>query len=263
MEDPEQIKKYLNTLWKSFSDKVNPDDLFFFNQDHFDWIEATKICEEYLQPKISDTILEIWSGYWWVLSYLNMKSWAKCIGVEIQKDRCETAKKLIKMTDQDNSISFINDDFNEIQFNQKFDIIVSMRAILHIIDKRKTLIKIWDLLNTWGKLYIEDFVLWKEPTQEDKKILLENNSIPNLLPKEEYFSILQSKGLKIIKDDNVTPHWTEYANNRVDNEKNNYNENIKKIWKEKTDAGLSFAQWVADMFNKWILNWVRFLAIKW
>ena len=262
MEDPYQIEKYLISLWMTFSDKVNPEDLFSFNQDHFDGIEATKICKEYLQPNESDKILEIWSGYGWVLSYLNMESHAKCIGVEIQSDRCETARKLVKMTNQDNDISFINGDFNEIEFDQNFDMIVSMWAILHIIDKKKTLNKIWDLLKVWGRLYIEDFVLWKEPTDEEKKILLENNSVPNLLTKADYFSILTSKGLKIIKDDDMTQHWTEYANNRVDNEKKCYEENIRKIWKEKTDAWLSFAQWVADMFNKWVLNWVRFLAVK-
>ena len=263
MEDPRQIEGYLNRLWKTFSDKVNPEELFAFNQDHFDWIEATKVCKEYLQPEPTDTILEIWSGFWGVLSYLNRETRATGIGVEIQPDRCETAKKLMEMTNQSPYISFINGDFNEVQFSQDFDKIVSMWAIMHIIDKEKALSKIWDLLRVWGKLYIEDFVLWNEPTDEDRRILLENNSIPNLLTKDKYFSILESKGLRIVIDDNMTEHWREYANNRVNNEKRKYKENVLTLWKEKTDSWLLFAQGVADMFNKWVLNWVRFLAIKW
>ena len=163
----------------------------------------------------------------------------------------------------ENKNQIINGDFNEMQFSQEFDKIVSMWAIMHIIDKEKALSKIWDLLKIWGKLYIEDFILWNEPTDEERKILLENNSVPNLLTKDKYFSILESKGLRIVIDDNMTAHWRDYANNRVNSEKEHYEENVLAIWKEKTDSWLSFAQGVADMFNKWVLNWVRFLAIKW
>ncbi|MBO7505484.1 class I SAM-dependent methyltransferase [bacterium] len=46
------------------------------------------------------------------------------------------------MTNQNLNISFINGDFNEIQFSNTFDKIVSMWAIMHIIDKEKTLNKI-------------------------------------------------------------------------------------------------------------------------
>lgn len=70
-------------------------------------------------------ILDIGCGNAPMPLILSTKTDAKIFGVEIQKKIADLAKKSVKLNKLDNQIEIINDDIKNIDFKEKFDIIIS------------------------------------------------------------------------------------------------------------------------------------------
>lgn len=72
-------------------------------------------------------------------------------GVDISPKTISRAKEHLS---KNNNVNLICGDFNELEFNNSFDIIYSSLTFMHIEDKQSTINKIYSLLNVGGRFVL-------------------------------------------------------------------------------------------------------------
>ncbi len=247
-------------------------------QDNFDGMISTNEIIELLNLDSSDEVLDIGSGFGGVSLAVakkmkeirNTEKMPKSIGhvtgVEIQKDRCDFAMSISEKLGVDELVSFECDYFPDTKLlKEKYTKIVSVLAILHFIDKEKTLKKIGSLLAPGGTLVIEDYYTIEDNlSQKDKDALLSTISIPNLMTKEKYIDILRESGV-MIKDENVidlTEKWGGLCNNRVIDNENKKDELINAWGEEKATNHVEFCKGVHELYAKGVIHGFRIIGTK-
>ena len=76
-------------------------------------------------PKNCQNILDVGTGSGILLLDLAMKTKANIYGIEYQENRYLQAKENILLNNLNNQVEVIHGDFNNYQFNKKFDLIIS------------------------------------------------------------------------------------------------------------------------------------------
>jgi cyclopropane fatty-acyl-phospholipid synthase-like methyltransferase len=115
----------------------------------FDYVQTEKALLRSLNPTESDKILEIgcgpgtWSG-------LIASRCSKLVAIDISEKMIEKANENI----QNDNVTFINSDFMDHDFKEKFDKIFSVRVFEYIPNKKDFFRKVCYLLKRDGKLVI-------------------------------------------------------------------------------------------------------------
>lgn len=102
-----------------------------------------------LNPTESDEILEIGCGPGTWTSLIASRC-SKLVAIDVSEKMIEKAKEYI----QNDNVAFINSDFMDHEFKEKFDKIFSVRVFEYISNKRDFFRKACSLLNIGGELVI-------------------------------------------------------------------------------------------------------------
>jgi cyclopropane fatty-acyl-phospholipid synthase-like methyltransferase len=115
----------------------------------FDYVQTKNALLSSLGPTKSDRILEIGCGpgTW---TDLIASRCSKVVAIDISKKMIEKAKENI----QNNNVTFINSDFTDHDFKEKFDKIFSVRVFEYIPNKMDFFRRVCCLLNPGGELVI-------------------------------------------------------------------------------------------------------------
>ncbi len=115
----------------------------------FDYVQTKKALLRSLDPTESDRILEIGCGpgTW---TDLIASRCSKLVAVDISEKMIEKAKENI----HNDNVTFINSDFTDHDFKEKFDKIFSVRVFEYIPNKKDLFKKACSLLNPGGELVI-------------------------------------------------------------------------------------------------------------
>lgn len=120
------------------------------NISRFDFVLTKNAMIKFLKPSKKDSILEIGCGPGKWTNILSEKC-KKIVSVDISKKMIYEAKKYCKCR---KNISFIHGDIMELNFDEKFDKIISVRSLEYIKNKKALLNKAMSLLNKKGKIII-------------------------------------------------------------------------------------------------------------
>lgn len=247
-------------------------------QDNFDGMKSTNEIIKILNIDSSDEVLDIGSGFGGVSlavakkmkelrdAEASPKSIGHITGVEIQKDRCDFAKFISEELKVDELVNFECDCFPDTKLiKEKYNKIVSVLAILHFIDKEKTLKKIGSLLAPGGTSVIEDYYTTTDNlSQKDQESLLNIISIPNLMTKEKYIDVLRESGVTIKDEDvvDLTEKWKELCKIRVENNEKIKNDLIAAWGEEKATNHIEFCKGVLELYDRGVVHGFRIIGKK-
>jgi ubiquinone/menaquinone biosynthesis C-methylase UbiE len=116
---------------------------------NFDYVQTKKALLRSLNPTESDKILEIGCGPGTWASLIASRC-SKLVAIDISEKMIERAKENI----QNDNVTFINSDFMDHDFKEKFDKIFSVRVFEYISNKKDFFRKTRSLLNPSGELII-------------------------------------------------------------------------------------------------------------
>lgn len=116
---------------------------------NFDYVQTKKALLRSLNPTESDEILEIGCGPGTWTSLIASRC-SKLVAIDVSEKMIEKAKEYI----QNDNVAFINSDFMDHEFKEKFDKIFSVRVFEYISNKRDFFRKACSLLNIGGELVI-------------------------------------------------------------------------------------------------------------
>ena len=258
--------RFLNNykhLKKSLKRAPTLEEISDIDQLHYNGIEA--VNEAILKTKIKENniVLDIGSGIGGPARYLANKTNSKIYAVELQKSLNDIASELTHNYKLEKNIFHINADILKYNFNKiKFNNIVSWLALYHI-PKRAELLKIlYNLLDDKGYMYVEDFYLKKNITNNEKKLLAKNFHANHLVPLKTYKEELKNNKFYLLDCSDMSADWTKFTQNRLLNFKKNYAKHIQINNKNTADNILKFYSLAYDLLSKNIVGGIRYIVKK-
>lgn len=244
-----QTKNELNDKFRT-AEKYDFHDVYencrMFSNYSDEIVVLTSKLIEIIQPKPSDTVLEVGCGPGCLIEKL-AKRVKKVVGIDPDTRMLELAKKRL---DNTKNVELINDKFENYQSPEKFDVVLTSHTFTFFNNKLENLKKIIDCAKTNAKIIL---VLHTKSSQQ-RKILLDMHgrlgSTLNHLTAEDVLEYLEAEGyapslqtvttsatipsfedvLKMsyflfrIKYSQLTPHITKCANSIFEqyNDKNQF-----------------------------------------
>ena len=258
--------RFLNNykhLKKSLKRAPTLEEISDIDQLHYNGIEA--VNEAILKTKIKENkiVLDIGSGIGGPARYLANKTNSIIYAVELQKSLNDIASELTNNYKLEKNIFHINADILKYNFNKiKFNNIVSWLALYHI-PKRDELLKIlYNLLENKGYMYVEDFYLKKNITNNEKKLLAKNFHANHLVPLKTYKEELKNNKFYLLDCLDMSADWTKFTQDRLLNFKKNYVKHIQINNKNTADNILKFYSLAHDLLSKNIVGGIRYIIKK-
>ena len=258
--------RFLNNykhLKKSLKRAPTLQEISEIDQLHYNGIEA--VNEAILKTKIKENniVLDIGSGIGGPARYLANKTNSIIYAVELQKSLNDIASELTNNYKLEKNIFHINADILKYNFNKiKFNNIVSWLALYHI-PKRDELLKIlYNLLENKGYMYVEDFYLKKNITNNEKKLLAKNFHANHLVPLKTYKEELKNNKFYLLDCLDMSADWTKFTQDRLLNFKKNYVKHIQINNKNTADNILKFYSLAHDLLSKNIVGGIRYIIKK-
>ena len=258
--------RFLNNyrhLKKSLKRDPTLEEISEIDQLHYNGIEA--VNEAILKTKIKENsiVLDIGSGIGGPARYLANKTNSKIYAVELQKSLNDIGNELTLNYKLEKNVFHVNADILEYNFNKiKFNNIVSWLALYHI-PKRAELLKIlYNLLDDKGYMYVEDFYLKKNITNNEKKILAKNFHANHLVKLKTYKEELKSNKFNLLDCSDMSANWAKFTQNRLLNFKKNYVKHIQINNKDSADNILKFYSLAYDLLSRNIVGGIKYIIKK-
>ena len=258
--------RFLNNykhLKKSLKRAPTLEEISEIDQLHYNGIEA--VNEAILKTKIKENsiVLDIGSGIGGPARYLANKTNSVIYAVELQKSLNDIASELTNNYKLGKNIFHVNADILNYNFNKiKFNNIVSWLALYHI-PKRAELLKIlYNLLEDKGYMYVEDFYLKKNITNNEKKLLAKNFHANHLVNLKTYKEELKNNKFHLLDFLDMSTNWTKFTQDRLLNFKKNYFKHIQVNNKNTADNILKFYSLAYDLLAKNIVGGIRYIVKK-
>ena len=256
------LNNYKN-LKKSLKRDPTLEEISDIDQLHYNGIEA--VNEAILKTKIKENsiVLDIGSGIGGPARYLANKTNSKIYAVELQKSLNDIGSELTLNYNLEKKVFHVNADILEYNFNKiKFNNIVSWLALYHI-PKRAELLKIlYNLLDDKGYMYVEDFYLKKNITNNEKKILAKNFHANHLVRLKTYEEELKNNKFYLLDCTEMSTDWTKFTQKRLLNFKKNYVKHVQINNKNTADNILKFYSLAYDLLSKNIVGGIRYIVKK-
>ncbi|MGI9355101.1 MAG: SAM-dependent methyltransferase [Rhizobiaceae bacterium] len=186
------------------------------DQLHYHGTEALDAAIAACGIRKNDRVLEVGSGWGGCARYLAHSTGADIQAVELQADYDLVARDLTHRASLGDKVTHVNADFLDLDLaHGDFDHAVSWLALFHIPRRADYLSKITKALKPGGALFVEDLYQIQEPTPDEANDFRQH-LFPNSLVKIEPYRVsLNSAGLEIVEQQDMTADWTDFTAARL------------------------------------------------
>lgn len=194
------------------------------DQYHYMGIEANDHVIDILGLDSSVRAVDIGSGIGGPARYISAKTGCHIVGVEIQRDLCETATELTaRVKGLSERVSFIQGDFTSLVADgtlpeEAFDHFLSLLVFLHIPDRAGLLNACFKSVKPGATFLIEDFMArpGRAFTEQEHAWLKDVVSAPTVTSAEQYAEDLAKAGFVDIQVVDLSEIWQKWTKARHD-----------------------------------------------
>jgi cyclopropane fatty-acyl-phospholipid synthase-like methyltransferase len=213
---PERVYDDLKAVGYKEDGRLKAEDVAPFDQYHYLGTEAVDDAIEALEIGPKTRIIDIGSGLGGPARYLAEKTGCRVTALELQPDLDRIARSLTVRCGLSGPVTHLCGDILDLPGNiSGFDAGVSWLSFLHIPDRAALFKKCNSILNSGGKLFIEDFCKLGEFDREEKKILSEDTYCSYLPTAEEYREQILGNGFARVELIDRTCLWKSFVNERL------------------------------------------------
>ncbi|WP_170764194.1 class I SAM-dependent methyltransferase [Ruegeria lacuscaerulensis] len=197
-------------------DDVEPQELYPFDQDHYDGLDANARLADNTRMKPGDSVIDVCAGLCGPARWFATERGVQVTGIDISPNRVEGAKKLdilVGMQDQVRPIlaSAMNLPFEDAQF----DAAVSQESFLHIPDKPKALHEVLRVLRPGTRFSFTDWVMHTPLPDDEQEQYRQRFACQSMLSIPEYETQLGKAGFDVVITDDVTEAWGDILARRL------------------------------------------------
>ncbi len=205
----------LTSLRGSLED-VTPQELYPYDQDHYDGLNANARLADKVRMKSGDRVLDVCAGLCgparWYASELDVD----VTGLDISPNRVDGAKELNALVGLQDQVHPILGSAMDIPFDDAhFDAAVSQESFLHIPDKLKALSEVFRVLRTGGRFAFTDWVMHEPLPDDEMELYHQRFACQSLLSIPEYETVLKKTGFSVASANDVTASWGEILARRL------------------------------------------------
>ncbi len=211
----ERIYNELRALGFGPDDPLKPEDLFPFDQYHYEGIEAVQAGADMIGVTAESRVVELGSGIGGPSRYLAHRVGCHVTAVEMQPDLNALAAELNRRCGLQDRIDNLCGDFlTGIARGRDFDALVSWLCVLHIPDRATLFRECRAALKPGGRLFIEDICERRPFTESEKQDLAVKVYCPYLPSAGDYAGHLKEAGFMDVEVIDMTPQWSPYVQER-------------------------------------------------
>ncbi len=197
-------------------DDVEPQDLYPYDQDHYDGLKANARLADNTLMQSGDRVLDICAGLCGPARWYANERGVDVTGVDISPNRVDGAKQLNALVGLANQVHPVLASAMDIPFEDgRFDAAVSQESFLHVPDKSKTLHEAFRVLRPGARFSFTDWVMHTPMPQEEFEEYRRRFACQSLLSIPEYEELLKDAGFIIVSAKDVTEAWGDILARRL------------------------------------------------
>eukprot|EP01023_Acetabularia_acetabulum_P054406 TRINITY_DN6137_c0_g1_i1.p1 TRINITY_DN6137_c0_g1~~TRINITY_DN6137_c0_g1_i1.p1 ORF type:complete len:279 (-),score=50.35 TRINITY_DN6137_c0_g1_i1:489-1325(-) len=246
----ERVYNELKELNIGQNDSVNAELLSKFDSLHYLGNEAIKKAISKGGIQSGDKILDVGSGLGGPARMMAQLSGCSVDALELQPDLNQTAADLTKRCALHEKVKHFEGDF--LSFDMKddqYEGIVSWLVFLHIPDKQQIFERCFKCLKPGGFIYIEDFFMKNQFTQEEESMLEKDVYAQSLPSIEDYKKSIENAGFVDVEIVDMTEIWREFVKSRFAAFQDSFDRHVKVHGQEAADGLEHFYSSINKLFS--------------
>jgi len=244
-------------------DRLVPEDLFPYDQDHYGGLEATDALVESLNLSPATHLLDICSGLGGPSRYLAWRHGCRVTGVDLTVPRVEGAARLTERVGLQNRVTFVQGDAMAMEFPEgAFDAAIAQEAFLHIPDKPALLAGCHRSLKPGGRLVFTDWKAGESLSAQDREYLRKGITALDIATEGDYKAHLTGAGFEDIQCEDISAWWRDVLKERLEMFKSLESETVAQFGRARHEAYIGAYTFFVDVIDNGRLGGGRFTAAK-
>jgi len=256
----ERIELDLAAAGISPGDSLGVDDLFAYDQYHYEGVAAVASAANELGLGPDDRVLDIGSGLGGPARYLADRFGCQVTALEIQPDLHRVGLDLTERCGLSEQVRHIEGDILEASVVGPHTAIVSMLCFLHIPDRDALFGRCAEVLSHGGSILIDDYYARGDLTSDDKAALASEVQCRYLPSKAEYEADIRDGGFDVVEVADRTSTWAAFVADRSNKFAASKSVLQDRYGSPTVDHLDRFYRTVAELFETQRLGGARFRA---
>jgi len=166
----------------------------------------TSRLQGFLKPGVR--VLDVGSRIGGAAFHLVEKYGAQVVGIDLAEEMVAIGEERAKAAGMSDKVRFILGDVLETQFPEKFDLIWSRDAFMHIPDKARLFQTLFGLLAPGGKIIITDYARGKTPASPEFEDYIKKTHYSVIEP-AQYGKVMEAAGFTDVVVDDATDTFVD------------------------------------------------------
>ena len=191
-------------------DHLTQDQLKDFDQDHYGGIDVVDALAERAGIQAFHHVLDVCSGMGGPARWLAHRLGCRVTGLDFTLSRVEAAQRLTRRVGLADRVDFRHGDATAMPFEaNRFDIIVSQEAWLHVPDKPAVIAECARVLKAGCTLAFTDVTLRVPLSPDEESRMAAEMHAPGVASVDRYLALLQDNGLQLVGHEDLSAMWTD------------------------------------------------------
>ncbi len=195
---------------------VKPQELYPFDQDHYDGLDANARLADNTRMKSGDSIIDVCAGLCGPARWYATERGVQVTGIDISPNRVDGAKELDTLVGLQDQVHPVLASAMDLPFDDaRFDAAVSQESFLHIPDKSRALREVQRVLRPGARFAFTDWVMHTPLPDEEQEQYRQRFACQSMMSIPEYESQLEQAGFNVVSADDVTEAWGDILARRL------------------------------------------------
>jgi sarcosine/dimethylglycine N-methyltransferase len=197
-------------------DRLKPDDLFPFDQDHYGGLAANDDLAYAAGIRSDDLVLDLCCGLGGPARYQALTRRCRVVGLDRHEGRIRGAVDLTRRVNLARRVRFLRGDAQALPFPaETFDAVLSQEALLHVSDKGKALAEAFRVLKPGGRLAFTDWIAGPGLGEEDRTLMWRGIAAHSVQTIHQYLALLRAAGFVELRIVNLSALWVPILRERL------------------------------------------------
>ena len=197
-------------------DRVRPEELFPYDQDHYGGTPATDELAAGARIASGSRVVDFCAGLGGTVRYLAHRYGANVVGIELTTSRVAGAGELTRLVGLQDKASVIQGNVLAVPLaDASVDAVVSQEAFCHVPELGKALLEAARILRNGGRLAFTDWVANEPLSAEDALLMWDGMAIQPLRSIAQYRQLVEDSGLSVDSATDLTDAWGPILKERL------------------------------------------------
>jgi len=196
--------------------RVDPEDLFDLDQDHYGGPAAVGTLAARAGVRAGSRVLDVCAGLAGPARVLAHRRGCRVVACELHHGRAAGGARLTRLVGLAGRVAMVRADARTLPFRAgSFDACLSQEGLLHVDDKAVVLAECRRVLVAGGRLAFTDWIAFPRLSERERRYLWRWMAATTLQTLEGYRTLLGRAGFRAIEAADVSAEWRPLLRDRA------------------------------------------------